>query len=126
MGISTTDKGLEITLIDTNCCGFKEPVEGDILVLGQFIKKSKKSKKKDKPVDLDKIQPIAPSKYYEYDGTLTTGDFLPVRWIIDNSIISLNIDEIIPIAKDSHPIQSLNGRIILFNTNKLNEHDKIV
>jgi len=38
-----------------------------------------------------------------------------VRWIIDDVLLYLNIDTIIPIAKSERPLQELNGRIILFN-----------
>ena len=53
-------------------------------------------------------------KYFEYDGTLTTDTFSPVRWIIDDNVLKLNIKDIIRVAKVSRQIQNNDGRIILF------------
>ena len=53
--------------------------------------------------------------YYEYDGTLTTGELKPVRWIIGKYPIYLNIKQIECIAKPARPIQDLDGRIILLS-----------
>jgi carbonic anhydrase len=53
-------------------------------------------------------------KYFEYDGTLTTDSYSPVRWIIDDDVLKLNIKDIIRVAKTSRQLQNNDGRIILF------------
>ena len=65
--------------------------------------------------DLTKMQVDIPECYYMYDGSLTTGNYAPVRWIVGDSPIRCNIDEIHHFAKDARPLQELNGRIVLFS-----------
>ena len=96
-------------------------VTSNILVIGRLIDDNPECN-----LDPTTIQLQVPTKFFEYDGSLTTsisshircetfGTFLPVRWIIDDVLLYLNIDTIIPIAKSERPLQELNGRIILFN-----------
>jgi len=91
-----------------NCCGHDE----NILVIGRTICESEKIK------DLTKIQVKIPDKYYEYDGSLTTGNYSPVRWIVGENHIHFNITEISKIAKTSRPLQNLDGRILLYYMDK--------
>ena len=65
-------------------------------------------------IDLTKIQCTAPNKYFEYDGTLTTGTFDPVRWIIDDDVLKLDVKKLRRFAKTAREVQLLDGRIILF------------
>ena len=41
--------------------------------------------------------------------------FSPVRWLVGDEPIRLNIEEISHFAKDARPIQESDGRIILFS-----------
>lgn len=86
----------------------------NILVIGRVIQESCH----DKPKKLTKVQVSVPKTFYQYDGSLTTGTFAPVRWIVGKKSISANIAKIIPIAKTARPLQNLDNRIILFVHNK--------
>jgi carbonic anhydrase len=81
----------------------------NILVVGRTILDTNRH------VILSTIQPKIPHHYFEYDGTLTTGDFSPVRWIVGETPVHINLDDISEVAKPVRPIQNLDGRIILFH-----------
>jgi Eukaryotic-type carbonic anhydrase len=83
----------------------------DILVIGRTIKDHNIVQ------DLAKVQIKTPSKYFEYDGTLTTGLYSPVRWIIGQNPIQFHVNDIVPVAKSSRPIQPFDNRIILYCLN---------
>jgi carbonic anhydrase len=83
----------------------------NILVIGRLICPD------DDCIELDKIQVDVPSRYYMYDGSLTTGNYAPVRWIVGDSPICMNVNEIEYFTKSARPIQSLDGRIVLFSDN---------
>lgn len=107
------DNSKPFTPIERTCCpdicgGCFEDVSSNILVIGRTIKDTPRH------ISLDIIQTKIPSHYFEYDGTLTTGNFLPVRWIIGKNSIEINIKDISDVAKTSRPIQTLDGRIILY------------
>jgi len=87
------------------CCHSNDP---DILVIGRTISDTKET------VNLYKLQPKLPSQYFEYDGTLTTGTYSPVRWLVGLGPISLCIKDIAPFAKTARLIQPFDGRIKLF------------
>lgn len=80
----------------------------DILVIGKVITNS------DVPVDLTTIQVKLPTRYFEYDGTLTTGTYSPVRWLIGDCPERFLINNIIPVAKTERPIQPFDNRIVLY------------
>jgi carbonic anhydrase len=90
------------------CCS--ENYSQNLLVIARTIKNDKSKK-----YNIKNMQLKIPRTYYEYDGTLTTGDYKPVRWIIGNNPIKLNIKQIKHISKTARPIQELDGRIILSN-----------
>jgi len=81
----------------------------DVLVIARVINPN------DDCVDLSNIQVEVPSCYYEYDGTLTTGNYSPVRWIVGDDPICFNICQLEKVAKPDRTIQPLDGRIILFS-----------
>jgi carbonic anhydrase len=88
----------------------------NIVVIGRTIQNnciSTRSKKQLKNMPIKK-----PHTYYQYDGTLTTGSFAPVRWIIGSNPIFMDIDQIRHVAKPARPIQELDGRIVLFTKSK--------
>lgn len=88
----------------------------NIVVIGRTINNNcnpLRSKKKLKNMPVKK-----PHTYYQYDGTLTTGTFNPVRWLIGSNPIFMDIEQIRCVAKPSRPIQELDGRIILFSKSK--------
>ena len=89
-------------------CG-GEVTDEKILVIGRVIKNGHKHLK------LDKLQVDVPSKYFEYDGSLTgSGDgSTPVRWIVGDKHICLPLDKIKEVAKGSRPVQNLDNRLIL-------------
>jgi carbonic anhydrase len=95
------------------CNGDSIIPDENILVLCRLIKFSKHCVYN----DVSMLQVKIPSKYFEYDGTLTTGSFAPVRWIIGKNHIDFNQNEIINKAKTSRKLQKLDGRIILFSKN---------
>ena len=107
--------------IYSNICNCGESTDyycqdADVVVIGRTIKNnciSKRSKHKLKNMPI-KI----PHTYYQYDGTLTTGAFLPVRWLIGSKPIYLDIEQIHRVAKPARPIQDSDGRIILFSKSK--------
>jgi len=82
-------------------------ISGNILVIGRVIKPTERK------TDIHHIQVAIPERYFEYDGTLTTGKFSPVRWIVGCNSIHMNICEIEPYHKPARPLQQLDGRIIL-------------
>lgn len=85
-------------------------ITGNILVIGKLIDNNPNSES-----NLSTLQIEAPNRFFEYDGTLSTGNYSPVRWIVDDYIIYLNINDIIPISKTDRPLQNLDGRLVLFN-----------
>ena len=98
-------------MIGNSCC--KDLIQGkpykNLLVIGQVIVNS------DEPLrNLTRMQVNVPYKYFEYDGSLTDGRFSPVRWIVDEKPIRLNMRDVFPVCKSARPLQDLNGRIILF------------
>jgi carbonic anhydrase len=106
-----------------NCCESSDfgnqcynDLNRDIVVIGRTIHNnciSKRSKQK-----LKNMQVRIPHTFYQYDGTLTTGAFLPVRWLIGANPIFLDIEQVAVVAKPARPIQDLNSRIILFSKSK--------
>ena len=88
-------------------CGCLEHTD-NTLVLGFFVQDSDEIK------CLEAIQPKIPLSYYEYDGTLTTGLYSPVRWVVAVNPLYFHLKDIFPIAKPARPIQHMDGRIILF------------
>ena len=92
-------------------CGCCNTTNSDILVLGRVISDDNECRK------LDRLQVTLPCKYFEYDGTLTTGLYSPVRWLIGLHPINLSIDEITPFAKTSRSLQSFDGRLKLLCNN---------
>lgn len=93
-------------------CPSSHSFDSNIMVIGRTIKCNNEY------VDLSKLQVDVPCAYYEYDGTLTTPTYSPVRWIIGDDPICLNVKEICPIAKSARPIQDTDGRIILFGDDR--------
>ena len=110
------EKHIPIDYVCKNICNCGEHstdvlYDRNIFVIGRAISSNCKC------VDLAEIQPEVPSCYYMYDGSLTTGNFAPVRWIVGDEPIHLNLDEIKKYAKDARPLQELDGRIVLFTEN---------
>ena len=96
---------------NTHCldiCSCSDHHEDNVLVIGRLINDTSKIK------DLTKLQVKVPSEYYEYDGTLKSGVFSPVRWIVGENHIHYNIEEIAEVAKTARSIQDLDGRIVLY------------
>ena len=85
----------------------------NILVISKFINFSHHCTHN----DVSMLQVKIPRKYFEYDGSLTTGSFAPVRWIIGKNHIEFNQNEIINKAKTARKLQKLDGRIILYSKN---------
>jgi carbonic anhydrase len=79
----------------------------NVLVIARVIENTRKTK------DLTKLQVKVPSSFFEYDGTLTTGEALPVRWIVGDKPLCFNIEELIHVAKPSRDLQDLDGRMVL-------------
>jgi carbonic anhydrase len=90
-------------------CGCSHSYPKNVLVIGRLINDT------DEYTDLTKLQVKIPSCYYEYDGTLTTGDYTPVKWIIGKNPIFINETQLLSIAKTARPLQDLNGRIVLYS-----------
>jgi carbonic anhydrase len=105
--IETTDSNEEIESCP-DLCGCCHSNDADILVIGRTIIDGPES------TNLYKLQPRLPSQYFEYDGTLTTGTYSPVRWIVGLGPIQIRIKDIIPFAKSARLIQPFDGRIKLF------------
>ena len=82
----------------------------NILVIGRLIKFHKM-----RPIDLSTVQVNISCEYYEYDGSLTTPPYSPVKWIVDRNSVCMNPREIIDIAKPVRELQELHGRIILYS-----------
>jgi len=102
----------------SNVCGNMRPEDNrNILVIGRVI-----NHKRDHE-DLSRVQVRVPHSYFEYDGSLTTGEFSPVRWIIGNRAIHFNLNDVECVAKGARPIQPFDHRIILFsNQEKEKKH----
>jgi len=93
-------------------CDKNQQIDENILVIGRVIKNTNELK------DLETIQVDAPCDFFEYDGTLTTGTYSPVRWIVGEHQIKFNIHELCKVAKDARPLQDFDGRIVLFSDKK--------
>ena len=81
----------------------------NILVIGRIIINNEHHK------DFTNLQVKVPHYYYQYDGTLTTGSYSPVQWIIGETPVHYNVKQIETVAKPARPLQPLDGRIILFS-----------
>lgn len=88
-------------------CGCNHPTHKNILVIGRTIDNTTRHK------NLENLQVKIPGCYYQYDGTLTTGDYSPVRWLVGEKPIHYDMKQLIPISKSARPLQPLDGRIIL-------------
>jgi carbonic anhydrase len=89
-------------------CGCNDNNDDNMLVIGRVICDSILSE------NLENIKVKIPSCYYEYDGTLTTGDYSPVRWIVGEKPLYYSFEEIKLVAKPARPTQPQDGRIIMF------------
>jgi len=94
-------------------CSMPNEISGNILVLGRTIRQEGKETE-----DLANFPVRIPRNYFMYDGTLTTGNFAPVRWIVGRDPIYLNVLEIAPVAKHARPIQEEDGRIVLYGKSR--------
>jgi carbonic anhydrase len=107
-------------MIGNTCC--RDLLEGkpykNLLVIGQVIVNGNEPLR-----NLTKMQVNVPYKYFEYDGSLTDGIFSPVRWIVDERPIRLNMRNVYPVCKSARPLQDLNGRIILFSNERTERYD---
>jgi carbonic anhydrase len=92
-----------------NCEEDKTVPVTDIVVIGRMIKHT------DIKQELENIHIKIPSNYFEYDGTLTTGTYSPVRWIIGKHSIRLNMEDVAKQSKSARPIQDNDGRIVLYS-----------
>jgi carbonic anhydrase len=92
-------------------CGCCNTTNSDILVIGRVISDDNECRR------LDHLQVKLPCKYFEYDGTLTTGLYSPVRWLVGLHPINLSINDIKPFAKTARSLQSFDGRLKLLCTN---------
>ena len=95
-----------------SCCD--DSGEKNILVIGRVISSLKSHQRE--PVDLSRFPIDIPNCYYEYDGSLTTGNFAPVRWLVGNDPLRIDIEQLLHVSKPARPVQDLNGRIILYST----------
>jgi len=90
------------------CCDTSD-LAGNILVIGRTIRHDVSEID-----DLEKFPVRFPKKYFMYDGTLTTGDFAPVRWLVGRDPIYMNVLDVAPVAKHARATQNEDGRIILY------------
>lgn len=84
----------------------------DIVVIGRLIQHAEIYK------DLMNISVKVPHYYYQYDGTLTTGSYLPVRWIIGEIPIHYDLEQLFLISKSTRELQNHDGRIVLYSEKK--------
>ena len=84
-------------------------IQEDIVVISRVILDVPEYK------NLDILQVKVPHFYYEYDGTLTTGNYAPVRWIVGETPIHFDIRQLERIAKPAKPLHDLDGRIVLYS-----------
>jgi carbonic anhydrase len=84
----------------------------DVVVIGRVILNAGHYK------DLKNIQVKVPHYYYQYDGTLTTGNYSPVRWIIGETPIHYDFAQLVDISKKTRSLQDLDGRIVLYSEKK--------
>ena len=94
--------------------------EDNILVIGRLVCDSNICK------SLEKLQVKIPKCYYEYDGTLTIGNYAAVRWIVGENPIYYSFEQIKPFAKSARPSQPEDGRIILFEDKNLYSGSKYI
>jgi hypothetical protein len=107
------------------CCSsiygmYRDRGFSNILVIGKLIENYEYyiNALHDSFIDLTKIQCTVPKKYFEYDGTLTTGTLDPVRWVIDDDVLQMDVKKLGRFAKTARELQLLDGRIVLFNNNR--------
>lgn len=89
-------------------CNDNDNNDDNILVIGRLVCDSNICK------SLEEIQVKIPKCYYEYDGTLTTGNYAAVRWIVGENPIYYSFEQIKSFAKSARPTQPEDGRIIMF------------
>lgn len=94
------------------CGSSNNTTEEDILVIGYGLSDICNT------INLNKMKIYIPSSYFLYDGSLTTPDFGPVRWIVSNKTLKVNIDQLEDVSKLARSLQHKNNRIILV-------HDKM-
>ena len=101
-----------------NVCNGENPNNDNIVIVSRVI-----TNNNDDNTVLERIQLKLPMIYFEYDGVIVkSGDnvdnetdlTVPIRWIVGKCPIQLYIKEVESVAKDSHPIQPLDNRIVLF------------
>jgi carbonic anhydrase len=93
----------------SDVCGCNHPKNKNILVIGRIILDAGQHK------HLEDLHVKVPHYYFQYDGTLTTGNYSPVRWIIGETPVHYCLSQITRVAKGSRELQELDGRIILFS-----------
>lgn len=103
----------------SNICGNIRPEDNsNILVIGRVLKHAREHE------DLSRVQVQLPHSYYEYDGSLTTGEFSPVRWILGDKSIRVNLNDVEVIAKTARPIQPFDNRLVLYSQKEKNKNKK--
>uniref|UniRef100_A0A6C0DPZ1 carbonic anhydrase n=1 Tax=viral metagenome TaxID=1070528 RepID=A0A6C0DPZ1_9ZZZZ len=90
-------------------CGCHTTYSENIIVIGRLIQHAEIYR------NLVNIQVKVPHYYYQYDGTLTTGNYSPVRWIIGENPVHYDFEQLLLIAKSVRELQNLDGRIILYS-----------
>ena len=65
--------------------------------------------------DIKNIPVKVPHYYYQYDGNLNSDKYSPVSWIVGETPIHFDTNQLTTYSKPSRPLQDINGRIILFS-----------
>jgi len=86
-------------------------MKDEMIVIGVFIQQIMSTLVSSPSADMFPVH--VPERYFEYDGTLTVGSDVPVRWIIGKYPIHYDIS-LIPLAKPAQPLQSLDHQIVLY------------
>lgn len=81
----------------------------DILAIGYGLKN------KYNEINLSKMKIYTPKTYYLYDGSLTTPDYGPVKWVVSDCPLRINIEQLKNGSKSARSLQNKNNRIILFH-----------
>ena len=85
----------------TDVCNGVSPDGRNTLAIGRVIKPTCGCS-----VDLTTLDVDLPCEYYEYDGSKTTENYNPVRWIVGGYPLKFKLSQL-------GPLQNLDGRIIL-------------
>lgn len=107
--IDTNTNENQINIEHVDVCGCKYSHNKNILVIARTILNAGGYR------DIKNIPVKVPHYYYQYDGNLNSDKYSPVSWIVGETPIHFELNQLLTFSKPSRPLQQIDGRIILFS-----------